>query len=59
MDVQDAGTRAKFLTRDHDAKYPALIWNEQHLPHALRAYEPHYNEHRTHGAFAYRHPPAH
>ncbi|MGW6480432.1 integrase core domain-containing protein [Streptomyces sp. NPDC055059] len=25
-----------------------LIWNEQHLRQALRAYELHYNEHRTH-----------
>ncbi|MFG2656943.1 integrase core domain-containing protein [Streptomyces sp. NPDC048425] len=25
-----------------------LIWNEQHLRHALNAYEQHYNEHRTH-----------
>ncbi|MFE5021756.1 integrase core domain-containing protein [Streptomyces sp. NPDC056656] len=25
-----------------------LIWNEQHLRHALRAYKLHYNEHRTH-----------
>ncbi|MFF1688341.1 MULTISPECIES: integrase core domain-containing protein [unclassified Streptomyces] len=25
-----------------------LIWNEQHLRHALRAYELHHNEHRTH-----------
>jgi hypothetical protein len=25
-----------------------LIWNEQHLRHAHRAYELHYNEHRTH-----------
>ncbi|GAA3814686.1 hypothetical protein GCM10022206_61450 [Streptomyces chiangmaiensis] len=25
-----------------------LIWNEHHLRHALREYERHYNEHRTH-----------
>ncbi|MFE4721717.1 hypothetical protein ACFRLW_35960 [Streptomyces sp. NPDC056728] len=83
MDVQDVGIRGKFLIRDRDTKYPALIdeiladagirtvltgvrmprmnwiterwvctlrrerldrtliWNEQHLLHALRAYELH------------------
>jgi hypothetical protein len=25
-----------------------LIWNETHLRHALRQYERHYNQHRTH-----------
>ncbi|MFD4636511.1 integrase core domain-containing protein [Lentzea sp. NPDC058436] len=29
-----------------------LIWNEAHLPHALREYERHYNEHRTHRSLA-------
>ncbi|MER7202652.1 integrase [Streptomyces sp. CB01635] len=90
MDCQGAGIRGKFLIRDRDAKYPALIdeiladagirtaftgarkprmnsiterwvrtlrrelldrtliWNQQHLRHALRAYELHDNEHRTH-----------
>ncbi|MGI5516100.1 integrase core domain-containing protein [Streptomyces sp. CA-106131] len=25
-----------------------IIWSERHLRHALREYESHYNEHRTH-----------
>ncbi|MEU2133984.1 integrase core domain-containing protein [Streptomyces sp. NPDC018352] len=25
-----------------------LIWNESHLRHALREFEQHYNQHRTH-----------
>ncbi len=29
-----------------------LIWNEAHLRHALREYERHYNEHRTHRSLA-------
>ncbi|MCG8927448.1 transposase [Lentzea sp. CC55] len=29
-----------------------LIWNQAHLRHALRAYERHYNEHRTHRSLA-------
>jgi hypothetical protein len=96
MDLEDAGslTRVRFLIRDRDAKYPALIdeilsvagittvltgvrmprmnaiiepwvktlraelldrtliWNETHLRHALREYERHYNQHRTHRSLA-------
>ncbi|TKA06329.1 integrase core domain-containing protein [Actinacidiphila oryziradicis] len=90
MDLEDTGAKVKYLLRDRDAKYPALIdevladadiqtvltgirvprmnsimerwvrslryelldrtlvWNEQHLRHALREYEQFYNEHRTH-----------
>jgi hypothetical protein len=33
--------RAELLDR-------ALIWNQTHLRHALREYERHYNQHRTH-----------
>jgi hypothetical protein len=29
-----------------------LIWNHAHLRHALRAYQRHYNEHRTHRSLA-------
>ena len=29
-----------------------LIWNQAHLRHALREYERHYNEHRTHRSLA-------
>ncbi|AHH98741.1 integrase core domain-containing protein [Kutzneria albida] len=29
-----------------------LIWNETHLRHALREYERHYNQHRTHRSLA-------
>lgn len=25
-----------------------MIWNQRHLLHALRQYEPHYNAHRPH-----------
>ncbi|MEV5718166.1 integrase core domain-containing protein [Amycolatopsis mediterranei] len=94
--VADAGgvARVRFLIRDRDAKYPALIdeilrdakittvrtgvrmprmnaimerwvktlraelldrtliWNETHLRHALREYERHYNQHRTHRSLA-------
>nr|WP_134006292.1 integrase core domain-containing protein [Streptomyces sp. 846.5] len=35
--------RTEFLDR-------TLIWNEEHLRHALREYEQFYNEHRTHRA---------
>ncbi|GAA0638963.1 integrase core domain-containing protein [Kutzneria viridogrisea] len=96
MDLEDAGSlaRVRFLIRDHDAKYPALIdeilnaagiatvltgvrmprmntiterwvktlraelldrtliWNHTHLRHALRGYERHYNQHRTHRSLA-------
>jgi transposase len=96
MDLEDTGplVRIKFLIRDRDAKYPALIgkivgtagiatvltgvrmprmnsvierwaktlrtelldrtliWNQTHLRHALREYERHCNEHRTHRSLA-------
>jgi transposase InsO family protein len=96
MDLEDNGNllQVRFLIRDRDAKYPALIdeilsnagtttvltgvrmprmnaiterwvktlraelldrmliWNETHLWHALRAYEQHYNTHRTHRSLA-------
>ncbi|MET9225816.1 integrase core domain-containing protein [Lentzea sp. NPDC003310] len=96
MDLVDAGSlaRVRFLIRDRDGKYPALIdeilggagiatiltgvrvprmnaimerwvktlrgelldrtliWNEAHLRRALRQYEQHYNEHRTHRSLA-------
>jgi transposase InsO family protein len=96
MDLADAGhvAQVRFLIRDRDAKYPALIdeilrdakiatvrtgvrmprmnaimerwvktlraelldrtliWNETHLRHALREYERHYNQHRTHRSLA-------
>ena len=37
--------RAELLDR-------TLIWNESHLRHALREYEQHYNQHRTHRSLA-------
>jgi transposase InsO family protein len=96
MDLEDARglARIRFLVRDRDGKYPALIddilgsagietiltgvrvprmnaimerwvktlrvelldrtliWNEAHLRHALREYERHYNQHRTHRTLA-------
>ncbi|MBO3751979.1 integrase core domain-containing protein [Streptosporangiaceae bacterium NEAU-GS5] len=94
MDLQDADCRARYLIRDRDGKFPALIqeilisagiktvltgvcmprmnsimerwvqscrhelldrcllWNEQHLRHALREYEQFYNQHRFHPALA-------
>ena len=96
MDLEDANNLAqvRFLIRDRDAKYPALIdeilsgarittvltsvraprtnaitehwvktlraelpdrtliWNENHLRHALREYEQHYNLHRTYRSLA-------
>jgi putative transposase len=33
-----------------------LIWNQQHLLHALREYERHYNEHRPHQGIANARP---
>jgi transposase InsO family protein len=96
MDLEDTRhlARIRFLIRDRDAKYPALIdkiltdagittvltgvrmprmnaiterwvktlraellnrtliWNQPHLRHALREYERHYNQHRTHRSLA-------
>ncbi|MCR3752248.1 Integrase core domain-containing protein [Lentzea californiensis] len=96
MVLEETGplVRIKFLIRDQDATYPALIdkflsatgivtvltgvpvprinsaierwvktlrvelldrtliWNQTHLRHALREYERHYNEHRTHRSLA-------
>lgn len=96
MDLEDTGhvPQVRFLIRDRDGKYPALIdeilstagiatmltgvriprmnsiterwvktlrtelldrmliWNQTHLRHALREYERHYNQHRTHRSLA-------
>ena len=41
--------RAELLDR-------TLIWNQAHLRHALREYEQHYNEHRTHRSLAAQAP---
>ena len=40
--------RAELLDR-------TLIWNQVHLRRALREYERHYNEHRTHRSLAAQH----
>jgi hypothetical protein len=97
MDIEDAGCRARYLIRDRDGKYPALvdadadadievvlsgvqiprmnsimerwvrtcrrelldrtlIWNQQHLLHALREYERFYMLHRPHQAIANARP---
>ena len=98
MDLQDAGCRARFLIRDRDGKFPALldavlkdadidvvlsgirmprmnstmerwvqtcrrelldrtlIWNQQHLLHALREFEQFYNGHRPHQGLANARP---
>jgi transposase InsO family protein len=94
LENADDLAQVRFLIRDRDAKYPALIdellsgagitmlltgvrmprmnaimerwvktlraelldrtliWNENHLRHALREYEQHYNLHRTHRSLA-------
>jgi putative transposase len=33
-----------------------LIWNQRHLPHALREFERHYNEYRPHRGIANARP---
>ncbi|MFL6123953.1 integrase core domain-containing protein [Actinophytocola sp.] len=98
MDLEDAGSSARFLIRDRDGKFPALfdaifvdagiqvvlsgvriprmnaimerwiqscrrellnrtlIWNQQHLLHALREYEKFHNTHRPHQGIANARP---
>jgi transposase InsO family protein len=98
MDLEDAGIRARFLSRDRDGKYAGLfdqvladagikvvlsgvrvprmnsvmerwvqtcrrelldrtlIWNRDHLLHALREFEHFYNEHRPHQGIANTRP---
>ncbi|KOX34254.1 integrase [Saccharothrix sp. NRRL B-16348] len=98
MDLEDAGSPARILIRDHDGKFPALfdtvladagiqvvlsgiriprmnaimerwirscrrelldrtlIWNQEHLLHALREYEKYYNTHRPHQGIANARP---
>ncbi|MFE7244530.1 integrase [Streptomyces sp. NPDC057580] len=34
-----------------------LIWNQRHLPHALREFEQFYNSHRPHQGIANTRPP--
>jgi transposase InsO family protein len=98
MDLEDAGTKARYLVRDRDGKFPhlfdtiladagievvlsgvqmprmnsimerwvqtcrhelldrTLIWNQQHLMHALHEFERFYNDHRPHQGIANARP---
>jgi len=56
MDLEDAGTRVKFVLHDRDASLTAalldrtLVRNQRHLMIVLREYEDFYNTHRPHRA---------
>ena len=54
MDLEDAGTRVKFVLHDRDASLTAalldrtLVRNQRHLMIVLREYEDFYNTQRPH-----------
>jgi hypothetical protein len=50
MDLEDAGTRVKFVLHDRDASSLTGRWsgNQRHLMIVLREYEDFYNTHRPH-----------